>query len=158
MGDRRAIQKRLDKARYRFYRQEPESVAAAAKHFRLDPNDARQREKLLWLLADVVFGRGKKGRPKGSSTSWGATRRGNRLVILGEIYDRKKRVNPKLSDTKIAKLIKEEHELFENDDVEQIRQRLRKAQKEYWLWCDCRDDASEPEDWEQEPDYDDWDD
>jgi hypothetical protein len=135
VGDRRTIQKRLDKARYRFYQQEPESVAAAAKHFELDPNDARQREKLLWLLADVVFGRGKKGRPKGSSTSWDS----KRLCSLAAIYAEKKYENPKLSDAKIAKLIKDEHEEFKNDDAQQIRQRLRWAEEVYHEWSEYAD-------------------
>jgi hypothetical protein len=156
VGDRRTIQKRLDKARYRFYPREPESVAAAAKHFGLDPNDARQREKLLWLLADVAFGRGKKGRPKGSKTSWGS-----RFLTLGGIYAQKKYKNPNLSDAKIAKLIKSEHDEFKNDDVEQIRQRLRAAHEGYqeWLFDMAGEYANDlPEDWEPpEPDYDDWD-
>jgi hypothetical protein len=62
---------------------------------------------------------------KGSSTSWDS----KRLCSLGAIYAEKKYENPKLSDTKIAKLIKDEHEEFKNDDAEQIRQRLRWAEE-----------------------------
>jgi hypothetical protein len=154
MGDRRTIQKRLDKARYRFYHSEPESVAAAAKHFGVDPNDARQREKLLWLLADIVFGRGKKGRPRGSRTSWG-----HRLVTLGGLYREKKYENPKLTDAKIAMLIKQEHAKFKNDDPDQIRQRLREAEEAYidsYSHIQFSADFEPPEDWvPPEPDYDD---
>jgi len=155
VGERKRIEKRLDKASRHFYQREPESVAVAAKRFGLDSKDARQREKLLWVLADVVFGRGKRGRPKGSKTSWG-----RRLFILGEIYQQKKNENPKPSDAKIAKLIKNEHAEFKNDDAEQIRQRLRMAHQEFYFWCldraaDYEDE--QPDGWEPpEPDYDDY--
>jgi len=157
VGDRKTIQKRLDKARYGFYQQEPESVAIAAKRLGLDLNDARQREKLLWLLAEVVFGQGKKGRPWGSRTSWG-----HRLVSLGRIYDEKKYKNPKLSDAKIARLIKQEHKEFKNDDPDQIRQRLRAAEVAYSRYFDFLADfeagvTPPPDDFEPpELDYDDY--
>jgi hypothetical protein len=162
VGERRRIQKRLERARRRFDRpnseQDEKSLAKAAEYFRLDPKNPLGRERLLYKLADVVFGPdGKRGRPKGSATSWGNTLMGNRLVTLGRIYEKKKKQNPKLSDAKIAKLIKAEHDEFKNDDAEQIRQRLRKAHQYYESWELDRDyDDEPPEDWEPpEPDYDD---
>lgn len=125
-------------------------MAAAAEYFKIKPDDPR----LLHLLADVVFGHGKKGRPRGTKTSWGS-----RLLTLGRIYDEKKNKNPKLSGAEIARLIKSEHDEFKNDDDGQIRQRLRAAHKEYHFWCldQAADYAAEPpEGWEPpEPDDDD---
>jgi hypothetical protein len=134
VSGRKEILKRLDKLRryhWRGYEREPKSVAAAAQYLRLDPHDARQREALLYLLADVIFGQpAKKGRPKGSKPSWGSSR----LLTLGNIYDAMKYDNPKLSDTKIAELIKNKCPEFKHDEPEQIRQRLRPAHEEFLEW------------------------
>ena len=96
MGNRKTMQKRLLRARWRLDRpgseQNEMTLAKAAEYFRLDPKNPTERERLLYKLADVVFGPdGKRGRPKGSNTSWGNTPRGNRLHILGQIYDQKKK-------------------------------------------------------------------
>jgi hypothetical protein len=144
VSSRKEIGKRLDKMRnYRWwvYEREPKSVAAAAQCFRLDLHDARQRETLLYLLADVIFGPpAKKGRRKGSKTSWGS-----RLLTLGGLYGEMKYENPKLSDAKIAKLIKDKYPEFKYDDPEQIRQKLRVAHQEFMDWCleEARDHAAE---------------
>ncbi|MFZ2080309.1 MAG: hypothetical protein WAV38_27400 [Xanthobacteraceae bacterium] len=154
MGARKTIQRRL--GRIRWAKLNPGSVAKAAEFLRLDPNDAGQREKLLHLLAEAIFGPpGKGGRPRGTQTSWG-----NRLFLLGRIYEKKKRENPKLSDAKIAKLIKDEHREFKHDQPDQIRQRLRVAHEKYeWACEEASDYLEPPEDWEPpEPDYDDYDD
>jgi hypothetical protein len=130
VADRKTIQKRLNNARLQYYLREPESVARAAKAFGLDPNDVSQREQLLYKLADVFFGApGKKGRPKGSRTSWG-----KRLIALGRLCNEIKDESPKLSDAKIAKLITKDPE-FKHDDPEQIRQRLPEARYIYEEWC-----------------------
>jgi hypothetical protein len=156
VGDRKTIKKRLESVRWlaRFgYRREPASVAAAARYYGLDPKNPRQRETLFYMLADAIFESRKRGRPKGSRTSWG-----HRLVILGDIYKEKKYKNPKLSDAKIAKLIKQERVEFKNDDPDQIRQRLREAKEAYsnWYFEFQADNDEPPEDWEPpEPDYDD---
>ena len=150
MGDRGTIHKRLESVRWRArggYAGEPASLAAAARYYGLDSKDLRQRETLLYVLADALFGSRKRGRPLGSKTSWG-----HRLVTLGEIYREKKYENPKLSDAKIAKLIKQEHAEFKNDDPDQIRQRLRAAEEAYCDWY-----MEFKADW-REPPYDDMDD
>jgi hypothetical protein len=155
------MQKRLLRARYSFGRsaseQAEKSLAKAAQYFQLDPKNPLGRERLLYKLADVVFGPdGKRGRPKGGTTSWGNTPTGHRLLKLGEIYQQKKYENPKLSDAKIAKLIKSECDQFKNDDAEQIRQRLRRAHELFQEWLFDQHDDEPPEDWEPpEPDYDD---
>jgi hypothetical protein len=147
MGDRRRIQKRLERARYRFGWGDPEqdekSLAKAAEFFGLDPNKPSERDRLLYKLAEVAFGPdGKKGRPWGSRTSWG-----RRLITLGMIYDKKKLENPKLSDAKIARMIADEFAEFRHVDVEQIRQRLKMASKEYSMWLEKHqdDNYSEPD-------------
>jgi hypothetical protein len=128
-------------------------VAVAAAGFGLDPNVPSQREKLLHILAEAIFAPGKKGRPRESLTAWPSSR----LITLGRIYEKTKKKNPRLSDAKIAKLIKDEHREFKHDQPEQIRQRLRKAHRYYESWEECQDyDDEPPEDWEPaEPDYDD---
>ena len=154
MGDRKTMQKRLERARWRVdrdYSKHEAALTKAVEYFGLDPKDPEQRERLLYKLADALFGPpGQKGRPKNTMTSWG-----RRLVKLGGIYEEKKNENPKLSNAKIAKLIKQEHEEFKNDDVAQIRQRLRWARE---LYYEATMLAYEPpEDWEpEEPDYDDY--
>jgi hypothetical protein len=139
------MQRRLDGARWR---PDPKWVAVAAAKCGLDPNVPSQREKLLHILAEAIFAPGKRGRPKGSTTAWGNTPRGHRLLLLGEIYAQTKYKNPKLSDAKIAKLIKAEHKEFKNEDVQQIRQRLRTAHEQFQEWLFDRDDREPPEDWE----------
>ena len=157
MAVRKKLEKRLERAHRRVrwpdYDQDEKSLAKAAERFGLDPKNTHDREKLLYLLADVVFGPdGKKGRPKYTKTYWTSSR----LCTLGAIYRKKRSENPRLSRAKIAKLIKDEHKEFKNDDAEQIRQRLRAADREFSLWFDDHDypgpdDSEEPE----EPDYDD---
>jgi hypothetical protein len=155
VGDRKTIKKRLESVRWRArsgYGREPASVAAAARYYGLDPKNPRQRETLFYILADAIFDSRKRGRPWGSKTSWG-----QRLITLGEIYREKKYKNPKLSDAKIAKLIKQDHAEFKNDDPDQIRQRLRAAEEAYSDWYfEFQADNEPPEDWEPpDPDYDD---
>jgi len=154
---RKKLEKRLERAHRRVrwpdYDQDEKSLAKAAERFGLDPKNTHDRERLLYLLVDVVFGPTvKKGPPKNSNTFW----QSGRLCDLGGIYRKKKFENPRLSDARIAKLIKDKHEGFKNVDVEQIRQRLRAADREFSLWFDDHDypgpdDSEEPE----EPDYDD---
>jgi hypothetical protein len=142
VGDRKRIRRRLNGARWQ---PDPKWVAVAAAEFRLDPKNPRDRERLLHILAHAIFAPGMKGRPKDTTTAWPSSR----LITLGEIYERKKKQHPRLSDAKIAKLIKDEHREFKHDQPEQIRQRLRKAHRYYESWVECRDyDDEPPEDWE----------
>jgi len=129
VGDRKTIHKRLNRARQQYYRCDPESVARAAQHFKLDPNDARQRDELLSKLADVVFGSAKRGRRRGSKTAWGV----GRLTLLGTLYYAEQYENPKLTDAEAARLISR-HREFKHDDPDQIRQRLPVAREAYSEW------------------------
>jgi hypothetical protein len=124
MSDRRAIQRRLDSYKRRLYVGFDEGdIWSAIDRKSLDlanlANPAA-RDMLLHILADVLFGSRKKGRPTGSQTAWGITRLFGSLLPL---YYEKKRDNPKLSQTKIAELICE-HEEFRHNDPEQVRQHL----------------------------------
>ena len=54
MGYRKAILKRLDPVRRQYFRDEPASVARAAKYLNLDPANAHDREKLLRILVGLT--------------------------------------------------------------------------------------------------------
>jgi hypothetical protein len=100
-----------------------------------------------------------RGGDQKAATRLGATRPGaTDFISLGRFTIKRKSKNPKLSDAKIAQLIKGEYKEFKNDDVEQIRQRLRAAHKQYQDWrIDKMTEYSlePPDDWEEpEPDYD----
>ena len=64
-GYRKAILKRLNQVRWQYFRDEPASVAKAAKHLNLDPTKAGDRERLLHVLAEAIFAPVKKGRRAG---------------------------------------------------------------------------------------------
>jgi hypothetical protein len=130
MSERRAIQRRLDSYKRRLYRGFDEgdiwsaidrkSLDLAGRFFRANLANPAARDMLLHILADALFGSGKKGRPTGSHTAWDIPRLFGCLLPL---YYEKKRDNPKLSQAKIAKLICE-HEEFRYNDPEQVRQHL----------------------------------
>jgi hypothetical protein len=154
VGDRKVIKKRLNKARFSSwdYKRRTESLAEAARFFRLDLNDVRQREKLLYLLADIVFGRGKKGRPRGSKSSWNLIRLGD----LGQIYEEMRRQRPNDSDAEIARRINREHEEFRRSGADKIRQQLPAARLASLIWREIAEEKSRdrvaepPDDWEPE--------
>ena len=98
MGYRKAILKRLDQVRRQYFRDEPASVARAAKYLNLDPANAHDREKLLRILAEAIFVPAKKGRRAGVRPYW----HNGRLIHLGSLYDTEKHENPKLKDAQIA--------------------------------------------------------
>jgi hypothetical protein len=130
MSERRAIQKRLDSYKRRLYRGFDEgdiwsaidrkSLDQAGRFFRANLANPAARDMLLHILADVLFGSRKKGRPTGSYTAWDIARYFGNLLPL---YYEKKRDNPKLSQAKIAELICE-HKEFKYNSPEQVRQRL----------------------------------
>jgi len=131
MGDRSAINKRLDYHRrcLNHFRMEhavfdPGSLTAAAQFFKLDLSANYQREILLLILADVLFGK-RRGRPKGSNSKW---HRGQRFY-LAAFYESVRAAFPELSDTMIAKLMCERGP-FKGENPEQIRQRLIAARRE----------------------------
>jgi hypothetical protein len=136
MSDYRAIQRRLDSYRrqlkgasFKFdvtsaidFR----SLRLAGRFFDLDPKDPILRDMLLYVLADVLFGRRQKGRPSGSNTAWDFYR----YFCLYYLYDVERRDNPKLSNKRIAELICEYDE-FKNNDPEQVRQHIGRAIREH---------------------------
>jgi hypothetical protein len=126
---RKAILRRLDRARREHYRDYAASVAKAAKHLNLDPTNARDRERLVHILAEAIFAPAKKGRRAGVSPYWHK----KRLIDLGELYSIEKDKSPKLSDAGIARRIGK-HPDFKNDDPDQIRQRLPYAHELFQEW------------------------
>jgi hypothetical protein len=99
----------------------PKALDAAVQYFGLDAATVGHRELLVYILADVVFGR-QRGRPKGSKTAWD----GDRLLQLFSAYKQCKNANPALSDSAIAKQIADTKE-FSKNSVDQIRQQLGPA-------------------------------
>ena len=99
----------------------PKALDAAAQYFGLDAATAGNRELLVYILADVVFGR-QSGRPKGSKTAWDS----DRLLQLFRAYEHCKNANPALSDSALAKQIADTKE-FSKNRVDQIRQQLAPA-------------------------------
>jgi hypothetical protein len=128
----RAIQKRLGRLHRRHYQSAPESLAHAGRFFGLDPKKSRDREQLLFLMADAIFGPpAKKGRRRGSAPSWPK----RRLIHLGGTYNQEKHDNPKLSNAKIAEIIIRNDREFKYDDPEQVRQRLPLAHELFLEWA-----------------------
>jgi hypothetical protein len=104
-----------------WYGCDPKALDAAVQYFGLDAASAGDHELLVYILADVVFGR-QRGRPKGSRTAWDD----DRLLQLFYAYKQCKGANPALSDSAIAKRIADTSE-FSKNNVEQIRQQLGPA-------------------------------
>ena len=103
----------------------PPSLQIAAKFFRLDLSDSRQREGLLFALAEATFGKGNPGRRR-DSKSWDSQKL-MELALADELY-----CYDGISDAKIAKLIFDEHKEFHS--VEAIRRRLPEARRERERW------------------------
>jgi hypothetical protein len=85
----------------------------------------------VWALAEEFFGHPERGRRKGTRV-WD----GRRLRELAYRWHELKNEYPKLSDTKIAKIISEEPEFKEyQNHPELLRQRLADAKKEWDRYC-----------------------
>jgi hypothetical protein len=136
VSDRKAIQRRLDSYKQRlghaYDKQNPwaaideTSLDVAGQFFFLDPSEPIYRECLLYVLADVLFGKWKTGRPAGSNVAWDF----NRYFRLYQLYHVIKHDNPKLGKTEIAKLICKYPE-FKYNSPEQVRQRISRAFREH---------------------------
>jgi hypothetical protein len=129
VGYRKAILKRLDGVQWQHFRDEPASVAEAAKHLNLNLNNARDRDRLLYILAEAIFAPAKKGRKAGVRPYWHK----RRLINLGRLYSIEKDERPNLKDAAIARRITS-HPDFKNDDPNQIRQRLPWANELFQEW------------------------
>jgi len=85
-------------------RGDDKTLEAAALFFGLDLTNQTESEFLLRLLAFLIFGEGKAGRPP-RSKKW----QGDELTSLAESYHSIKRENPRMSDVKIAEQIRRKH-------------------------------------------------
>jgi hypothetical protein len=100
------------------------ALEKAAKYFEtLDLTDPEDRDELLHILAEVLFGRDVAGRPTGQK-QWTE----KKLARLGRLEIEIKQKYPKLKgDSKIAKIIVTEHKEFQSADV--VRRRLPDARR-----------------------------
>jgi hypothetical protein len=105
-----------------------DALSRAAKQFGFDLRKEEDRRRLLFILADVVFG-GKRGRPQGSK-KWVSSR----LLRLAEDRIEVEQEWPKkLSDRKAATEIKKRHpERYKDTSSEMMRQMLREARLYHW--------------------------
>jgi hypothetical protein len=99
------------------------ALKAAANYFGLWLSDRGDREELLRILAEVLFGREIPGRRKGQ-TAW----TGERLIRLGRLAKEIRQKNPKLKgDVKISQLIFAQHKGFQSADA--VRRQLPAARR-----------------------------
>jgi hypothetical protein len=99
------------------------ALLQAAEFFGLDP--AKDRDLLLHILASIVFGKRKKGRP-GGTRNWDE----KRFSQLGFHREAVERDNPGIGDKRAATEIKRRHSEY-RDSVEVIRQRLPYARHRF---------------------------
>jgi len=100
-----------------------EALSRAEKHFGLDSKHDQDRLRLLYILADIVFGVGRPGRPR-DSKKWAS----DRLVQLHEDHIEVKKDLPKLSNGKAAAEIKKRYpDRYKDTSAEMMRQMLREA-------------------------------
>jgi hypothetical protein len=127
---RKALEKRLLSLRWRFRPdldgKPPQSLDAAARLLGLNHKDPSQRDLLLLLLAEAVFGKGRAGRPKGRrglSGGWGVYK----LVRLAELYEGYCKKGFR-GDSKIARQIHADHKKEFGSSSDAIRRWLPYAQ------------------------------
>lgn len=124
-----------------------EALSRAEKEFDLDLRKDRDRLQLLHILADIVFGVEKRGRPRGKK-KWDSWRLWQLAVDRGyfNLWD--------LSDKKAVVEIKKRHpERYRDTSAEMMRQMLQEARREYQeKWNEKHYGDDEPP---TEPDYDD---
>jgi hypothetical protein len=106
----------------------PPGLSKAADFFGLDLSKSEQKALLLEILADVVFGEEKKGRPRTQKRKW------DRLTLIQLAVDcnKVKAETPGISDKKAAGLIKDQFPVrYKHASAEMIRQYLADART--WL-------------------------
>jgi hypothetical protein len=123
---RKALEKRLLSLKWRFRPDlagpPPQSLDAAARLFGLNHKDPSQRDLLLLLLAEAMFGKGQAGRPKGRhglSGGWGIYKL-DRLAFLYEGYCEE----GFRGDTEVAKQIHADHKKEFGSSADAIRRWL----------------------------------
>jgi|GraSoiStandDraft_30_1057271.scaffolds.fasta_scaffold778517_1 hypothetical protein len=103
-----------------------QSISRAAKFFNLDEKRPAQRKLLFCILADVLFGSGRIGRPKGR-TKWAHA---NLLRLLRDYVEVTKGGSARISDVKAAIKIKESfREHYQHFQPETLRKRLLEARR-----------------------------
>jgi|SRR5262249_14636419 len=106
----------------------PPGLSKAADFFGLDLSKSEQRQLLLNILADVVFGEQKKGRPRAKKRKWDVLT----LIQLAVDCNKVKAEAPGISDKKAAGLIKNHFSgRYKHASAEMIRQYLADARM--WL-------------------------
>jgi hypothetical protein len=98
----------------------------AAKFFGLDQQNPAHRTLLLYILAEVIFTKAPKGRPK-ATAAWDK----NKLFSLGaRAADLKKKKTGSLTGKRAAEELKKQFDSdYRHTSVETIRQRLPAAQQ-----------------------------
>ena len=100
----------------------------ALEFFSLDLSNQAHLDLLLVILADVVFGEQKKGRPPDKKRKWDTLK----LIQLAVDCNKVKGDMPKISDAKAAQLIKDRYRSrYKHASGEMIRQYLYDARR--WL-------------------------
>jgi len=123
----------------------PTALNDAAQEFHLNLFDHRQRQLLLFALAELAFGKDRAGRKRGSKSTW----TGNKLIELAHIdelycYD-------KISDREIAKKIADKHKAqFRIHSTDAIRLALPHARLMLELWREKILDTGPPEGWNED--------
>jgi hypothetical protein len=108
----------------------PPSLQSAAEAFGLDPQSEWHREILVRILAGLMFGKGKKGRPS-KSVKWDW----HRAADLGMHFDELKQEKPNIKYSQAAKIIKDRYPEEYADCTEMtLRQRMRSAHEHYEWW------------------------
>jgi hypothetical protein len=102
----------------------PPGLSKAADFFGLDLSKSEQRALLLDILADVIFGEQKKGRPPTKKRKWDALT----LIQLAVDCNKVKAEAPGISDKKAAGIIKDHFpRRYKHASPEMIRQYLMGA-------------------------------
>lgn len=105
-----------------------QALTRAVKFLGLDVSDPANRDLLLFILADVVFGERNKGRPLAKKRKW------DRLTLIQLAVDcnKVKEDMPRISDKRAAHIIKDRYlGRYKHASGEMIRQYLPDARR--WL-------------------------
>src|SRR5262249_19876778 len=106
----------------------PAALSEAAEYFGLDLAKSAEQALLLHILADIVFGERKKGRPRTNKGKWDVAR----LIQLAIDCNKIKEDSPGISDKKAVGEIKSRYrERYKYATSEMMRQRLGLARQ--WL-------------------------
>jgi len=114
----------------------PPGLSRAAKYFDLQLREPAEQSLLLHILADVVFGERKKGRPPTKKGKWDVVT----LIQLAIDCNKIKEETPGISDKKAVCEIKSRYlERYKFATLEMMRQRLGPARR--WLESENRNRA-----------------